>query len=82
MTSEAQVKANRENSRHSTGPKTEEGLKRSQLNSRRHGLTGQFYCLTPDDRAAFDHHCESLLADLKPATYRESNRPVKTVFKA
>src|SRR5882724_12761689 len=71
MISEAQSKANRENAQKSTGPKTEEGQKRSSLNSRRHGLTGQFYALTPEDRTAFDKHCESLLADLKPETYRE-----------
>src|SRR5215471_8371242 len=71
MTSEAQAKANRENAQKSTGPKTEAGMKRSQLNSRRHGLTGQFFALTPEDQAAFDHHCASLLADLKPANYRE-----------
>jgi len=69
--SEKQLAANRENSKHSTGPKTEEGKKRSQLNSRRHGLTGQFYALTPEDQAAFDRHCDSLLADLKPETWRE-----------
>jgi hypothetical protein len=39
-------------------------------------LTGQFYCLTPDDRTAFDKDCESLLADLKPETCREKQLAV------
>ena len=39
--SEAQLAANRANATHSTGPRTEEGQKRSSLNAMKHGLTGR-----------------------------------------
>jgi len=67
-----QLLANRENAKKSTGPTSPEGAKKSSLNSRRHGLTGQFTAMTPQDREAFDKHCAALLADFKPEGYRES----------
>ncbi len=38
MISEKQLEANRGNALLSTGPKTDEGKKRSSLNARRHGI--------------------------------------------
>jgi hypothetical protein len=69
--SEAQLAANRQNSQKSTGPRTEEGKKRSRINATRHGLTGQFHAFSPEDKIAFDEHCTNLMADYKPETYRE-----------
>jgi len=40
MTTERQRQANRQNSRHSTGPKTAEGKIASQANATKHGLSG------------------------------------------
>ena len=56
----------RENARHSTGPKTEEGKKRSSLNASRHGLTGQVLLFTPEDRRAFDAHCAGIVQHFEP----------------
>ena len=40
MTTERQQQANRQNSRHSTGPKTAEGKAASRANATKHGLSG------------------------------------------
>jgi hypothetical protein len=69
--SEAQLEANRQNAQKSTGPKTEEGKKRSRINAMRHGLTGQFHAFSHEDKIAFDEHCTNLMADYNPETYRE-----------
>ena len=57
---EAQLTANRENAQHSTGPRTQEGRKRSSLNAFRHGLTGQIVIHTPEDEQAFKKHCDGI----------------------
>jgi hypothetical protein len=64
--SEAQLIANRANAQFSTGPRTEEGKKRSSLNAFRHGLTGQIVIHTPEDKQAFEKHCDAIREDLKP----------------
>src|SRR5580693_4492774 len=66
MTSEKQTEANRANSQHSSGPKTEAGRERSRSNALRHGLTGQVTTMTEEDRAAHDKFSKALIADLAP----------------
>jgi hypothetical protein len=63
---EAQLTANRENAQLSTGPRTPEGRKRSSLNAFRHGLTGQIVVHTPEDREAFNKHCDGIREALAP----------------
>jgi hypothetical protein len=58
--SDKQLAANRANAQRSTGPKTEEGKRRSSLNARRHNLTGQVTAMTEEDRIAHDAFSESL----------------------
>jgi hypothetical protein len=67
MISDKQLEANRSNALLSTGAKTEEGKKRSRLNARRHGLTGQVTTMTDEDRAAHDAFSKTLMKDLAPA---------------
>ncbi len=66
MLSEKQIAANRANAQLSTGPKTEEGKRRSSLNARRHNLTGQVTAMTPEDRAAHDAFAAGILKSLAP----------------
>jgi hypothetical protein len=65
--SEKQLNANRENAKKSSGPKTEEGKKRSALNGSRHNLTGAAYVMSDEDRQAFDKFSGPFIAAFKPA---------------
>jgi hypothetical protein len=49
-----------------TGPKTEAGKQRSSLNAYKHGLTGQIHVFTPEERTAFEKHCQSFVEALAP----------------
>src|SRR6516164_6000445 len=64
--SRSRLTTNRANEQFSTGPRTEEGKKRSSLNAFRHGLTGQIVIHTPEDKQAFEKHCDAIREDLKP----------------
>jgi hypothetical protein len=66
MISQQQLEANRANALLSTGPKTEEGKKRSSMNALRHGITGQVTTMTDEDRAAHDKLSSALMKDLAP----------------
>ncbi len=66
MISDKQLDANRRNALLSTGPKTEEGRKRSRMNARRHGLTGQVTTMTEEDRTAHDQFSKALMKSLAP----------------
>jgi hypothetical protein len=67
MATEAQIRANRENAKKSTGPKTEEGKARARFNARRHGLTGHILALASGDEAAYRRFERSHLTRFQPA---------------
>ena len=58
---------NRANAEHSTGPKSDDGKKRSSLNALRHGLTGQLMILPAEELAAYKRHCEIFRNKHQPA---------------
>jgi hypothetical protein len=66
MPTDAQINANRANARLSSGPRTEEGKRRSRLNACRHGLTGQILFFTAEEQSAFDRHCAGIVDSFKP----------------
>jgi hypothetical protein len=67
MTDEEIAQRNRENSLHSTGPRTPEGRKRASLNAYRNGLNGQIICSTPEELAAFKSFCAEIRDELAPS---------------
>ncbi len=66
------ARTNRENAQKSTGPKTEEGKRRSSLNGIRHGLTGQIIVLPTEDLAEFERFAGTFWHDYKPQGALES----------
>lgn len=66
MSSDRQIKANKQNAQHSTGPRTENGKARVASNALKHGLTGKQVVLPGEDAAEFDSFRSDLIADLAP----------------
>lgn len=66
MTTETQIRANRENAKHSTGPRTEAGKAASSQNARKHGFNSSRLVIPEKHRDEFDEHSQALHADLKP----------------
>ena len=66
MSSAAQIAANRENSQHCTGPKTEAGKQISKMNALKAGLTSSQVVLPHEDRAAFEDLKAGLVAEHQP----------------
>ena len=71
--SDEKLNANRENARHSTGPRTLEGKQRSSFNATRHGLTGQVVVRTEEEQQARDAHTARFFQDWRPATATEEH---------
>ena len=79
MTSDRQKQANQENAKKSTGPKTEQGKTKAKFNARRHGLTGQFTCMSEGDELAYNDFRDNLLATLKPHGAYESQLAITII---
>jgi hypothetical protein len=71
MATAAQVLANRNNARHSTGPRTAEGKAHSASNSCKHGLTSREIVIQEGDQPEFDQMVDGLAAELNPTTELE-----------
>jgi hypothetical protein len=66
MTTKRQIAANRRNARKSTGPRTEEGKKRSSRNAITHGLVSRQVLLREEDPDLFRAVREEVWAELRP----------------
>ena len=66
MTTESQIKANRNNAKKSTGPKTPEGKATSAQNATTHGLTASSDIIKGESQEQFDAHKHRFLECLNP----------------
>ncbi len=66
MSTSAQIKANRENSRLSTGPKTPEGKARVSRNAFKHGFTSSKIFVRSDEQEEFIIFEQALHTDIFP----------------
>ncbi len=64
--------ANRANALLSTGPRTEDGKRKSSLNAVKTGLTGVTVLLSTDDASEYQRHIAAYQAEFKPAGLEES----------
>ena len=71
MPTKAQINANRNNARKSTGPRTEEGKARVSKNALKHGILARDTVLPGEDPADFDRQLAALEADIQPANSLE-----------
>jgi len=68
MTTEKQIVANQQNAKHSTGPRTQYGKRRSRRNAIRHGLTAETVIDTLEDAADYRAFERAIKSDYSPQT--------------
>ena len=66
MATEAQMKANQENAKKSTGPATEEGKQRSSMNAMVHGIFSKTPLLPGENQEQFRLLKDEIIKDYKP----------------
>ena len=66
MATDAQRKANRQNAKKSTGPRTEEGKARSSQNGLKHGLLARDAVMAGEDPAEYDRQLQQLEENIFP----------------
>jgi hypothetical protein len=68
MATEKQITANQQNAKHSTGPRTESGKRRSRRNAVRHGLTAETVIDSLEDVADYSAFERAIKSDYSPQT--------------
>src|SRR4030095_3472913 len=68
MATEKQIIANQQNAKHSTGPRTESGRRRSRRNAVRHGLTAETVIDILEDAADCRAFERAIKSDYSPQT--------------
>src|SRR6266446_7484017 len=71
MSTLKQTEANRQNAKHSTGPRTPEGKSKSSKNALKHGLTAVELVLPTESQEEFDEHAAELRDEHHPSTPTE-----------
>ena len=80
MVSEAKRAANARNGKKSKGPVTEEGKKRSSMNSLKHGMTAQVAMLPDEDPAAYNERMAEWIDICAPQNNAELFRVKRAVY--
>jgi len=65
-TSDVKIKANRANSKFSTGPKSPESKRKVSLNSVKHGYSGHACFIPAHEQEAYEKHFQQFRADYNP----------------
>src|SRR5210317_1408877 len=73
MATKAQIKANKANSKKSTGPRTAKGKKAVSKNAVKHGFFTREEVVRDEDQAAFDLYREAMLDEMAPVGVMESS---------
>ena len=71
MATPAQIRANQQNAKKSTGPKTQEGMAKSSKNSLKHGIFSSSISLPCEDPEEYQEILNSLISELEPSTNLE-----------
>jgi hypothetical protein len=66
MSTEAQINANRENAKHSTGPLSPEGKREVRLNAVKHGFAGRTVVLHEHEVADYNKHFQAFRDEYSP----------------
>jgi len=64
--SEAQLNANRENAKHSTGPQSQETKQKVRMNALKHGYSGHIVMMADHEREPFLNHLEKFRSEYNP----------------
>ena len=73
------IKANRENAKHSTGPKTATGKFKSSRNSIKHGLQARLHLVIGEDPVAFERFKASYIKSLSPKNIIEEQDCIQII---
>lgn len=82
MATDAQITANQQNARASTGPRTPEGKARSAQNSTTHGLFSKRDFVRSRETAEYEELTASMLDELRPETVLERTLAAEIVSAA
>jgi hypothetical protein len=72
ISTDTRAEINRENSTHSTGPRTTEGKEIASRNSTKHGLTSTRVVLSYESQEEYDDLCASMISEYQPTEGQES----------
>ncbi len=73
MTTKKKTQANRNNAKHSTGPRTDKGKQICSQNALKHGLRSKHPVLPGEDPIEYQHKLDQLRADIRPLNALEDD---------